>query len=516
MKIRNLFMVTVVIIVGIMITACQTEVKPKKKSKDNKLTAVQIAELIEFAGFEGTDFVTSGFILPASISGADLSWDSTNTDIITVAGGFAIPNTATLETETIVILKATVTPDDGGTSYTVDVPFTVQPPVDTYNEAITKAADRINELLAQDKGIEFAEGEDKNNVKNNFELPSSGPFNTSISWVADPATGEILIGANDNGKYPVTVTPGDVEKAITLRGTISKEDGTTQEVTKVIKVQPLTETEQVEKVVTDFDINEHFIGPGNEDTQESVTRDFALPATGDYDVDITYVSDTPSILTIEPDIVGGAYPVTVTRPTTSDEVVTITATFTNGSISRTLEIPVTVKQKTYTPKETGPAGGKIFYVNPNASTDGWTYLEIAPADAVAGHVTWDSGYFTRNLNMETGTAIGTGRTNTLYIVDKLTSTSPNVTGQAAQKCDEYSVNDYTDWFMPSKDEIQLWTNIFTPAEQSALGIYAKTYWTSSEQTGSEIDRVYLQDITGNESITRSKVDTYYVRAIRRF
>ncbi len=30
--------------------------------------------------------------------------------------------------------------------------------------------------------------------------------------------------------------------------------------------------------------------------------------------------------------------------------------------------------------DTGPAGGKIFYVNPTAASDGWTYLEAAPSD----------------------------------------------------------------------------------------------------------------------------------------
>ena len=34
--------------------------------------------------------------------------------------------------------------------------------------------------------------------------------------------------------------------------------------------------------------------------------------------------------------------------------------------------------------DTGPAGGFIFYENPNYAADGWRYLEAAPFDQSAG------------------------------------------------------------------------------------------------------------------------------------
>ena len=34
--------------------------------------------------------------------------------------------------------------------------------------------------------------------------------------------------------------------------------------------------------------------------------------------------------------------------------------------------------------DTGPAGGFIFYENPNYKVDGWRYLEAAPIDQSAG------------------------------------------------------------------------------------------------------------------------------------
>ena len=38
----------------------------------------------------------------------------------------------------------------------------------------------------------------------------------------------------------------------------------------------------------------------------------------------------------------------------------------------------------YAPGDVGPAGGYIFYVNPNSAKDGWRYLEAAPFDQSAG------------------------------------------------------------------------------------------------------------------------------------
>ena len=48
------------------------------------------------------------------------------------------------------------------------------------------------------------------------------------------------------------------------------------------------------------------------------------------------------------------------------------------------EMSVWLATAEYSPGDTGPAGGLIFYVNPNSATDGWRYLEAAPFDQSAG------------------------------------------------------------------------------------------------------------------------------------
>jgi Beta-L-arabinofuranosidase, GH127 len=48
------------------------------------------------------------------------------------------------------------------------------------------------------------------------------------------------------------------------------------------------------------------------------------------------------------------------------------------------EMSVWLSIRAYEVGDTGPAGGLIFYVNPNAAADGWRYLEAAPVDQSAG------------------------------------------------------------------------------------------------------------------------------------
>ena len=73
------------------------------------------------------------------------------------------------------------------------------------------------------------------------------------------------------------------------------------------------------------------------------------------------------------------------------------------------EMSVWLSTREYAPGDVGPAGGFIFYVNPNFATDGWRYLEAAPFDQSAG-AKW--GCFRTAIAGARGTAVGTGRQNT--------------------------------------------------------------------------------------------------------
>ncbi|HKM08845.1 MAG TPA: InlB B-repeat-containing protein [Sphaerochaeta sp.] len=113
----------------------------------------------------------------------------------------------------------------------------------------------------------------------------------------------------------------------------------------------------------------------------------------------------------------------------------------------------------------GPAGGMVFYENPNYIADGWRYLEAAPIALTSTGVVWGVPG-----SLSTGTAVGTGKTNTDTIATDLTS--------AAKLCNDTSIDvasvTYNDWFLPSEDELDLLYhhNIIT----EGLGA---SYWSST-------------------------------------
>ena len=168
---------------------------------------------------------------------------------------------------------------------------------------------------------------------------------------------------------------------------------------------------------------------------------------------------------------------TTAEAETSEPVNTLPET----TIPETIATSETTVQSSieYNIGDTGPAGGLIFYVNPNYEADGWKYLEAAPDDFPGddnyGWVQWfngnnvDSGVITN----ATGTALGTGMSNTQKIVD--------IQGNgnyAAKLCSDLTQGGYSDWFLPSKDELNL---MFKNLYLKDIGsFHPYTYWSSSE------------------------------------
>ena len=88
-------------------------------------------------------------------------------------------------------------------------------------------------------------------------------------------------------------------------------------------------------------------------------------------------------------------------------------------------------------------GGLIFYLD---TTDG-TGLVSALSDQSAGVQWYNGGNLTTNA---TGAAIGTGQANTDSIIS-----NQGAGNYAAYICDTLTLNAFTDWFFPSKDELDL-------------------------------------------------------------
>jgi len=174
---------------------------------------------------------------------------------------------------------------------------------------------------------------------------------------------------------------------------------------------------------------------------------------------VTWSSSAPAVATVANGVV---------TPGIAD-ITGVTVTTVDGGFTATCI--VIVAAKVYTIGETGPAGGLIFYDKGYVS-DGWRYLEAAPSDQSTG-IQWYNG-----SNVDTGaigSAIGTGQANTTAIAAKQGAGS-----YAAQLCNDLTVGGYSDWFLPSKDELnQMYLNL---KKQGVGGFASDYYWNSLEYT----------------------------------
>ncbi len=157
----------------------------------------------------------------------------------------------------------------------------------------------------------------------------------------------------------------------------------------------------------------------------------------------------------------------------------------------------------------GGGGGIIFYVDMNRPV-GSQYFEAAPVGAEVQR-SWVTGANqTAAVAGPDGTVIGTGAQNTIDIVAQ----SGNVAAtSAAVYCSELVSGGQSDWFLPSKDELnQIFTNLYNVS--SPLGGFSiGAYWSSSEFDG---DFAWYQLFNSGSQINVSKGATIFVRPVRAF
>ncbi|MDR1898805.1 MAG: hypothetical protein LBQ55_02235 [Treponema sp.] len=105
--------------------------------------------------------------------------------------------------------------------------------------------------------------------------------------------------------------------------------------------------------------------------------------------------------------------------------------------------------------DTGPAGGIIFYANPEAGE--WKYLEAAPANTEK-QTFFSSEEFPTD-GIKNVRSIGSGKSNSEYIMRQAIDRGGGF-DWAAEVCDALVVNGYDDWYLPSRDELhQMYGNL---------------------------------------------------------
>jgi hypothetical protein len=173
------------------------------------------------------------------------------------------------------------------------------------------------------------------------------------------------------------------------------------------------------------------------------------------------------------------------------------------------EMTVWLSKDEYAAGDIGPAGGYIFYVNPNHAADGWRYLEAAPLDQSMG-ARW--GCFRRAITGARGTAIGTGRQNTQEML-----AACDEPATAAALCATYRLNGVGGWFLPSRDELAaLYRNLTAAGVAFPIGAAPDnvSYWTSSQDTADMASHIDFAD--GGRQHYDDKDFPRRVRAIRAF
>jgi len=157
----------------------------------------------------------------------------------------------------------------------------------------------------------------------------------------------------------------------------------------------------------------------------------------------------------------------------------------------------------YSIGDTGPAGGTIFYINPNEEDD-WTYIEVAP-ESIETFLEWKAGGVSEARN----SVIGAGKTNTEAIV--AAKGSGNYAAYYCYDLTYYNpVEDYffSDWYLPSRNELAEINNVV-----STDGLDSGVYWSSTEAS---LFNAYTRDLNNNTDTSLSKENQYLVRPIRYF
>jgi hypothetical protein len=136
--------------------------------------------------------------------------------------------------------------------------------------------------------------------------------------------------------------------------------------------------------------------------------------------------------------------------------------------------------KIYKIGDTGPAGGIIFY-DKGEFSDGWRYMEVAPA-STEFDAHWGAYRSEDNYHIDeapgTRTMIGSGKRNTRIMIDYFCRWIKDDQYSAAKIVDNFNYGGYSDWFIPSKDELDLiYKNIVL---LDVGGFSSEGYGTSSQ------------------------------------
>ncbi|MFY9310771.1 MAG: DUF1566 domain-containing protein [Bacteroidia bacterium] len=142
-------------------------------------------------------------------------------------------------------------------------------------------------------------------------------------------------------------------------------------------------------------------------------------------------------------------------------------------------------------------GGIIFYLD-GSGQHGLVAAETNQSSAIR----WYNGAYI--VTGSTENAVGTGRETTLNIIDM-----QGAGAYAANLCEELALNGYNDWFLPSKNELNLLYQ-----QRNIIGGFSEGYyWCATEYDSLH---AWNQYFPYGPQYYADKADSACVRAIRAF
>ncbi|AKK73526.1 hypothetical protein OK18_13765 [Chryseobacterium gallinarum] len=174
----------------------------------------------------------------------------------------------------------------------------------------------------------------------------------------------------------------------------------------------------------------------------------------------------------------------------------------------------------YSPEKTfktagaiGASGGYVFY-DKGEFTDGWRYLEAAPANLTyngSDKIKWGCPFDVVN---QTQAVMGSGPANTARIISQCSDANC-----AARLCANYTINGLTGWFLPSEEELMAFykssKNVYNIASNPWNDVSQKYYWSSTEMPGINEARI-LDGYVGHIWNYSKDYNMVRVRPFRRF
>ena len=143
-------------------------------------------------------------------------------------------------------------------------------------------------------------------------------------------------------------------------------------------------------------------------------------------------------------------------------------------------------------------GGGLFVFQDS----GYAYISAAADQAT------DAPWGCQGTNISgTLNAVGTGSANTALIV-----ASCATSGISARICDQLTLNGYSDWFLPSLDEL---SQMYTQLDANGFGNFAnQSYWSSTQSSATQAYTIDFNN--GNTNAHQKSQTNRHTRAMRRF